>query len=61
MKNKNIVRIIYGAVVIIVIAMTIFMLKKRNESESGEWEIYKNDELNIEVKHPENVEIEVEK
>ncbi|OGF20438.1 hypothetical protein A2Y83_04790 [Candidatus Falkowbacteria bacterium RBG_13_39_14] len=61
MKNKNITRIIYGTVAIIVIAIAVLMLKNQKKDNGGEWELYKNEELNIETKVPAGVEIEIEK
>lgn len=61
MKNKNITGIIYGTVAIIVIAIAAFMLKNQKKDNGAEWEIYKNEELNIETKVPAGVEVEVEK
>lgn len=63
MKNKNITRIIYGTVAVIVIAIAWFMIKnqKKKKNNGAEWEIYKNDELNIETKVPAGAEIEIEK
>ena len=61
MKNNNITRIIYETVAIIVIAIAVLMLKNQKKDNGGEWELYKNEELNIETKVPAGVEIEIEK
>lgn len=61
MKNKNIIRIIYGTVAIIIIVMATIMIKNKNKNKNGEWETYKNEEFNIEMKVPAGMEIELEK
>ncbi|MFH0856471.1 MAG: hypothetical protein V1860_01060, partial [bacterium] len=60
--NKNITKIIYGTITLIIIIFVIFMYSKSKEVRIEEnWKIYRNDELNIETKLPEGMEIEVEK
>ncbi|MFH0853890.1 MAG: hypothetical protein V1891_00120 [bacterium] len=59
MKNKNIVRIICGMTAVIIIAIAAIMARNKNKSKNSEWETYKNEELNIETKVPEGVEIEI--
>ncbi|MFH1192445.1 MAG: hypothetical protein V1655_03130 [bacterium] len=61
MKNKKIRRIIYGSIAIIVIVAAVFISKNKKEDKIEEWKTYKNDELNIETKLPEGVEVEIQK
>lgn len=61
--NKTITKIIYGAIALSLIAFIFYSYtnnKEPKDKKIAEWQTYKNDELNIEVKHPANVAIEVE-
>lgn len=62
--DKNIARIIYGVAFLIIIVFIFLYIKNKNVAQENNnterWETYKNEELNIEVKHPKGVEIDVQ-
>jgi len=61
MNNKNVSKIFYGTVAIIILGCAFYVYKNQNRTgEDEKWKTYTNEEFNFETKVPEGVEVEIE-